>query len=99
MLRKYFMKYKYIMTTTTKIIIDDHKEEKETEEKFYERFMREFNRLPQGIQDAIIEKEIEEIMFKTDKEEIDELIKKATNRAEKARLKLKKKVLEKKISK
>jgi hypothetical protein len=82
-----------------KIIIDDDVERKETEEEFFERFLREFNRLPPSIQEGLIKEEIKRIQNDSAKKEIEELIRATTNKAEKQKLKLKKKLLEKNIAK
>ena len=84
----------------TVIKIDDHVEKKISEEEFFEKiFMSEFSKFPQAIQDALVMKQVSDMEQKSAKEEIETLLKSTTDRKEKMRLKLKKKLIDKDIAK
>jgi len=84
----------------TVIKIDDNVEKKISEEEFFERvFMQEFSKFPQAIQDALVMKQVSDMEHKNAKEEIEMLLKTTTDRKEKMRLKLKKKLMDKDIAK
>ena len=80
--------------------IDDNVERKLSEEEFFEKiFMSEFSKFPQAIQDALVMKQVSDMEHKNAKEEIESLLKTTTDRKEKMRLKLKKKIIDKDIGK
>lgn len=85
-------------TITPAIKIDDAAERKLTEDEFFEKiFMNEFSRFPEAIQEALIRKQVEDMQHADAKEEIEALLRSGTlDRKERMRLKLKKKVIEKK---
>lgn len=80
--------------------IDDNVERKLSEEEFFEKiFMSEFSKFPQAIQDALVMKQVSDMEHKNAKDEIESLLKTTTDRKEKMRLKLKKKIIDKDIGK
>ena len=80
--------------------VDDNVERKLSEEEFFEKiFMSEFSKFPQAIQDALVKKQVSDMEHKNAKDEIESLLKTTTDRKEKMRLKLKKKIIDKDIGK
>ena len=80
--------------------VDDNVERKLSEEEFFEKiFMSEFSKFPQAIQDALVMKQVSDMEHKNAKDEIESLLKTTTDRKEKMRLKLKKKIIDKDIGK
>jgi hypothetical protein len=83
-----------------KIVIDDETpvERKLTYEEYHDKFVREFTRLPVQIQEALLEEEMKKILKEEGTETLEHLIKTAKNKTEKTKLRLKKKLLEKKLN-